>query len=174
MSQKIQFIVTVLHRPKLLIFDDPFSGFDPINADRIKDEILALKENGTSIIFSTHRMESVEELCEYIALLHKSEKILDGKLWDIKKAYKNNSYNVGVKLFSEPNGILDELNEKFKISDAGYDSQELQFNFTMHLPDENTAAALDLLQTKGNINHFKEVIPSANDIFIQTVKAKTQ
>ena len=174
MAQKIQFIVTVLHRPKLLIFDDPFSGFDPINADRIKDEILALKENGTSIIFSTHRMESVEELCEYIALLHKSEKILDGKLWDIKKAYKNNSYNVGVKLFSEPNGILDELNEKFKISDAGYDSQELQFNFTMHLPDENTAAALDLLQTKGNINHFKEVIPSANDIFIQTVKAKTQ
>ena len=85
MAQKIQFIVTVLHEPKLLIFDEPFSGFDPINANIIKDEILQLKENGTSIIFSTHRMESVEELCEYIALIHKSEKILDGKLSDIKK-----------------------------------------------------------------------------------------
>ena len=174
MAQKIQFIVTVLHQPKLLIFDEPFSGFDPINADRIKDEILALKNNGTSIIFSTHRMESVEELCEYIALLHKSEKILDGKLGDIKKAYKNNSYNVGVKMFSEPNGMLDELNQKFEISHSEYDSQELQLNFTMRLPDENTSMALDMLQSKGNINHFKEVIPTANDIFIQTVKAKTQ
>lgn len=174
MAQKIQFIVTVLHQPKLLIFDEPFSGFDPINAGRIKDEILALKENGTSIIFSTHRMESVEELCEYIALLHKSEKILDGKLSDIKKAYKNNSYNVGVKMFTEPNGILNELNEKFEISDLLYDNQELQLNFTLRLPDEDTTSALNLLQSKGNINHFKEVIPTANDIFIQTVKAKTQ
>ncbi|MGB5237763.1 MAG: ATP-binding cassette domain-containing protein, partial [Flavobacteriaceae bacterium] len=80
MAQKIQFIVTVLHEPKLLIFDEPFSGFDPINANMIKEEILELKKKGTSIIFSTHRMESVEELCEYIALLNRAKKILDGRL----------------------------------------------------------------------------------------------
>jgi len=174
MAQKIQFIVTVLHQPKLLIFDEPFSGFDPINADKIKDEILALKANGTSIIFSTHRMESVEELCEYIALLHKSEKILDGRLSDIKKEYKNNSYNVGVQLLAAPNGMLDLLREKFEITNSNFDEKELQLNFTMRLPDENTAPALNILQSKGNINHFKEVIPTANDIFIQTVKAKNQ
>ena len=97
MAQKVQFIVTVLHEPKLLIFDEPFSGFDPINANIIKDEILELKRKGTSIIFSTHRMESVEELCEYIALIHQSEKILDGKLTDIKKAYKENIFEVGMQ-----------------------------------------------------------------------------
>ena len=94
MAQKVQFIVTVLHEPKLLIFDEPFSGFDPINANMIKDEILELKKKGTSIIFSTHRMESVEELCEYITLIHKSEKILDGRLSDIKRAYKNSVSNL--------------------------------------------------------------------------------
>ena len=98
MAQKIQFIVTVLHEPKLLIFDEPFSGFDPINANIIKDEILHLKEKGTSIIFSTHRMESVEEICEYITLLHNAEKILDGKLSDIKKAYKNNMFKVALEM----------------------------------------------------------------------------
>jgi len=96
MAQKLQFIITVLHEPKLLIFDEPFSGFDPINANLIKDEILNLKEQGASIIFSTHRMESVEELCEYIALINKSNKVLDGKLIDIKKQYKTNTFEVGL------------------------------------------------------------------------------
>ncbi|MCB0458352.1 MAG: ATP-binding cassette domain-containing protein, partial [Flavobacteriaceae bacterium] len=91
MAQKIQFVVTVLHQPKLLIFDEPFSGFDPINANLIKDEILRLRENGATVIFSTHRMESVEELCDDIALIHKSNKILDGKLVDIKRQYKINT-----------------------------------------------------------------------------------
>ena len=88
MAQKIQFLVTVLHNPKLLIFDEPFSGFDPINANVIKDEILYLRDQGATIIFSTHRMESVEELCDHIALINKSHKILDGKLIDIKRTYK--------------------------------------------------------------------------------------
>ena len=88
MAQKIQFVVTVLHEPKLLIFDEPFSGFDPINANLIKEQILSLKDNGTSIIFSTHRMESVEELCEYIALIHKSEKILDELLYIYNGEFK--------------------------------------------------------------------------------------
>ena len=85
MAQKIQFVVTVLHQPKLLIFDEPFSGFDPINANIIKDEILQLRTEGATVIFSTHRMESVEELCDHIALIHESKKILDGKLEDIKR-----------------------------------------------------------------------------------------
>lgn len=85
MAQKIQFVVTVLHKPKLLIFDEPFSGFDPVNANLIKDEILELKKQGSTIIFSTHRMESVEELCDDIALIHKSNKLIEGKLIDVKK-----------------------------------------------------------------------------------------
>jgi ABC-2 type transport system ATP-binding protein len=94
MAQKIQFIVTVLHQPKLLIFDEPFSGFDPINADILKNEILALKENGASIIFSTHNMASVEEVCDNIALINKSHKILDGKVSDIKNQFKLNTYEI--------------------------------------------------------------------------------
>ena len=96
MAQKIQFVVTVLHQPKLLIFDEPFSGFDPINAKIIKDEILQLRAEGATVIFSTHRMESVEELCDHIALIHESKKILDGKLEDIKRQYKTNTFEVGL------------------------------------------------------------------------------
>lgn len=171
MAQKIQFIVTVLHEPKLLIFDEPFSGFDPINANIIKDEILRLKENGTSIIFSTHRMESVEELCEYIALIHRSEKILDGKLSDIKKAYKNNIYNVGLET-DKGDILLKELAEKFSISSSKYNIGEKQLDFTVQLPDRNSGSVLNYLSTMANVNHFVETIPSANEIFIQTVQSK--
>ena len=93
-AQKVQFIVTVLHKPKLLIFDEPFSGFDPINANLIKDEILKLNKEGATVIFSTHRMESVEELCENIALINNSNKILDGNLDKIKKDFKKNTFDV--------------------------------------------------------------------------------
>ncbi|QLG46256.1 ABC transporter ATP-binding protein [Costertonia aggregata] len=169
MAQKIQFIVTVLHEPKLLIFDEPFSGFDPINANIIKDEILKLKANGTSIIFSTHRMESVEELCEYIALIHESEKILDGKLSDIKKAYKNNIFNVGIEA---PNGeaLLNELNGKFQILSSKDNKPDMQLDVSVQLPSSQTKEFLGYLSEKGNINHFEETIPSANDIFIQTIQ----
>ena len=88
MAQKIQFVVTVLHRPKLLILDEPFSGFDPVNANLIKDQILNLKKNGTTIILSTHRMESVEEMCDYVALINNSKKILDGKVFDVREKFK--------------------------------------------------------------------------------------
>lgn len=172
MAQKIQFIVTVLHEPKLLIFDEPFSGFDPINANIIKDEILQLKENGTSIIFSTHRMESVEELCEYIALIHKSEKILDGKLSDIKKAYKNNIFNVGVQMQEDPRDFLKSLEEKFNILSSEIDPIENQLNFKVRLTSMHTGDILTELSKVANINRFEETIPSANDIFIQTVNNK--
>ena len=172
MAQKIQFIVTVLHEPKLLIFDEPFSGFDPINANIIKDEILRLKENGTSIIFSTHRMESVEELCEYIALIHKSEKILDGKLSEIKKAYKNNIFNVGLQVGEDAQNLIKSLEQKFNILSSEMDEMEHQLNFKVQLPTSHTGDILADLSKMANINRFEETIPSANDIFIQTVNSK--
>ncbi|WP_411031395.1 ABC transporter ATP-binding protein [Spongiimicrobium sp. 3-5] len=171
MAQKIQFIVTVLHQPKLLIFDEPFSGFDPINANIIKDEILKLKENGTSIIFSTHRMESVEELCEYIALLHKSEKILDGRLSDIKNAYKNNIFEVGLEV-DQGHTLLQELSEKFQISSSSLDSANGHLDLTVQLPEGNSTDFLAHLSTRANVNRFVETIPSANDIFIRTIESK--
>ena len=172
MAQKIQFIVTVLHEPRLLIFDEPFSGFDPINANIIKDEILQLKENGTSIIFSTHRMESVEELCEYIALIHKSEKILDGKLSEIKKAYKNNIFNVGLQVEEDAQGLIQSLKQKFNILSSEMDEMEHQLHFKVQLPTSHTGDILEELSKMANINRFEETIPSANDIFIQTVNSK--
>ncbi|MBM1106358.1 ATP-binding cassette domain-containing protein [Aurantibacter crassamenti] len=171
MAQKIQFIVTVLHEPKLLIFDEPFSGFDPINANIIKDEILLLKEKGASIIFSTHRMESVEELCEYIALLNNSEKILDGKLSDIKKAYKNNIYQIGLEV-AHGEALLKELSNKFEISLAKFDAAEGQLDFTLQLPSNDSKEMLAYLSSKANINRFVETIPSANEIFIKNIQDK--
>ncbi len=171
MAQKIQFIVTVLHEPKLLIFDEPFSGFDPINANLIKDEILELKNQGASIIFSTHRMESVEELCDHIALIHQSEKILDGKLSDIKKAYKNNIFQVGLELDNGAS-LLQELEAKFQISEAVNVSEEKQLNFKIQLPTNNSSELLAYLSGKANISQFTEKVPSANEIFIRTVQDK--
>jgi ABC-2 type transport system ATP-binding protein len=171
MAQKIQFIVTVLHRPRLLIFDEPFSGFDPINANIIKDEILQLKEAGTSIIFSTHRMESVEELCEYIALIHNAEKILDGKLTTIKKAYKNNIYKVGLNV-ENADVLLGELNGRFSISSFLFDNVEKHLSFRVQLPSEDTRDFLQFISARASIHNFVETIPSASDIFIQTVQNK--
>ena len=171
MAQKVQFIVTVLHEPKLLIFDEPFSGFDPINANIIKDEILELKRKGTSIIFSTHRMASVEELCEYIALIHQSEKILDGRLTDIKKIYKENIFEVGMQA---KNGIeiITDLKQHFMISDEMFDATENQLNFNLQLSSKSTQEILTHLATKAPINHFLEKIPTVNDIFIKTIESK--
>lgn len=171
MAQKIQFIVTVLHRPKLLIFDEPFSGFDPINANLIKDEILQLKAGGTSIIFSTHRMESVEELCEYIALIHNSEKILDGKLTDIKKAYKNNIFKVELST-DQAEPLLAELQANFNIPSFSIDRVERLLNFKVQLPSDDTRHFLQFISSRASLHNFVETIPSASDIFIQTVQSK--
>ena len=96
MAQKIQFVVTVIHRPKLLILDEPFSGFDPVNANLIKEQIIRLKTEGTTIILSTHRMESVEEMCDFVALINNSQKVLDGKLFDVKERFKENRFSVEI------------------------------------------------------------------------------
>jgi ABC-2 type transport system ATP-binding protein len=169
MAQKVQFIITVLHQPKLLIFDEPFSGFDPINANLIKDEILNLKNEGSSIIFSTHRMESVEELCEYIALIDKSNKVLDGKLIDIKKEFKTNTYEVGL-LVDQKETLLNDLKEKFEVSQATFKSLEDDLKLNIKLKDnEKSTELIRYLNSRAIINHYVEVIPSANDIFIQAV-----
>ena len=170
MAQKIQFVVTVLHQPKLLIFDEPFSGFDPINANLIKDEILQLRDEGATVIFSTHRMESVEELCDHIALIHKSNKILDGKLIDIKRQFKSNTYEVGLVTPNEIE-LSNQLKDRFEISPADFKSldDDLKLNIKIQ-PNESPNDLLMYLTSRAQVNHFNELVPSANDIFIQTVK----
>ena len=170
MAQKIQFIVTVLHKPKLLIFDEPFSGFDPINANLIKDEILQLRENGATIIFSTHRMESVEELCEDIALINKSNKILDGKLDDIKRKFKSNTFEVGVDS-TNPDELNKELESRYELTRPSFKTigDNLKLNVKLK-NNQNSEDLLKLLNQYSRVIHFKEVIPSANDIFINSIE----
>lgn len=169
-AQKIQFVVTVLHRPKLLIFDEPFSGFDPINANIIKDEILQLREEGATVIFSTHRMESVEELCDHIALIHKSNKILDGKLNDIKREFKTNTFEVGLQT-NNVEKLTKTINEKFEVLPATFKSLNDDLKLNIKLNGNGTSNdLLSFLTSKAQVHHFVEVIPTANDIFIKTVK----
>ena len=170
MAQKVQFIVTVLHKPKLLIFDEPFSGFDPINANLIKDEILDLREKGATIIFSTHRMESVEELCEDIALINKSNKILDGNLYDIKTKFKSNIYEVAVNV-DNPDSLNKELESIFETTKPSFKTIGENLKLNVKLNDkQNSDELLKILNQSGKVIHFKEVIPSANEIFINSVE----
>jgi len=170
MAQKVQFIVTVLHEPKLLIFDEPFSGFDPINANLIKDEILRLKNEGATVIFSTHRMESVEELCDDIALLHQSNKILEGKLTDIKRQFKNNIFEVGIKA-SDKNKLEEMISSKFDVSPTNFKSLDDTLKLNINLSgNQSSNDLLSYLALHGEVSHFVELIPSVNDIFIQAVK----
>lgn len=170
MAQKIQFVVTVLHQPKLLIFDEPFSGFDPINANLIKDEILRLREDGATVIFSTHRMESVEELCDDITLINKSNKILDGKLIDIKRKYKTNTFEVGITS-NQIEQLQHDINQKFEASTANFKTLGGELKLNIKLSEfEKPNDLLLYLTSKGEVSHFVELIPSVNDIFIQTVK----
>ncbi|WP_340154887.1 ABC transporter ATP-binding protein [uncultured Winogradskyella sp.] len=169
-AQKIQFIVTVLHQPKLLIFDEPFSGFDPINANLIKDEILQLREEGATVIFSTHRMESVEELCDHIALIHKSNKILDGKLNDIKRQNKTNTFQVGLESLDKDR-VFAEIQDKFEVLPATFKNLNDDIKLNIKLGDHTSPNdLLSFLTSKAEVHHFVEVIPSASDIFIQTIK----
>ena len=170
MQQKIQFIVTVLHEPKLLILDEPFSGFDPINAQLIKNEILELRDKGATIIFSTHNMGSVEELCDNIALINKSEKLLDGTVKEIRDKYKSNTFNISFKgnLIGFTNALwagAEIINKK---------SQNDLHTVTIKLLRQNKPN--DLLQavlSTSEIISFNEIIPSMNDIFISVVENKT-
>jgi len=168
MAQKIQFVVCVLHKPKLLIFDEPFSGFDPVNANIIKDEILALRDEGATIIFSTHRMESVEELCDHIALIHKSNKLIEGKLEDVKRQHKTNSFEVGV-LTDNVEGLMYDITQKFTVNPAHFKSLNKELKLEIQIGNTLPNELLHLLTQRGQVTHFVEKIPSVNDIFIQTV-----
>lgn len=169
MAQKVQFVVTVLHRPKLLIFDEPFSGFDPVNANIIKDEILQLRDEGATILFSTHRMESVEELCDYMALIHKGRKLLDGRVNSIKREYKSNTFEVGLEA-PDTDLLRKELASRFIISETDFKSINDDLKLKIQISESTTPNDLLLfLTTRAQVNHFVEVIPSVNDIFIKTV-----
>lgn len=166
MQQKVQFVSTVLHNPSLLILDEPFSGFDPINAEIIKNEILELNQNGATIIFSTHRMESVEELCDSIALLNKSEKILDGTVKEIKNSYKTNSFKV--EYIGDLKNIRGDFTFHFKVkSDEEMDGNRTAV-FDLH-SYQTANELLSALISRVQIVKFEEVIPSINDIFISSV-----
>ncbi|WP_418262284.1 ABC transporter ATP-binding protein [Flavobacterium faecale] len=171
MAQKIQFVVCVLHQPKLLILDEPFSGFDPVNANIIKDEILTLKEKGTTILFSTHRMESVEELCDEIALIHKSNKLIEGKLNDVKRQFRTNSYEVGI-LSSDVEALMYAITQNFTVNPANFKSLNNELKLEIHIGNATPNELLNVLVQKGQVTHFVEKIPSVNDIFIQTVSEK--
>ncbi|WP_445713140.1 ABC transporter ATP-binding protein [Flavobacterium sp.] len=168
MAQKIQFIVTVLHQPKLLILDEPFSGFDPVNANLIKDEIIELNKKGTSVIFSTHRMESVEEMCDYIALIHKSNKLIEGKLDDVKRQHRTNIYQVGI-ITNNIEGLMVSLTQKFTIGQTNFKSLNDDLKLEVHLENHSSNELISILTQFGQVTHFMEKIPTVNDIFIQTV-----
>ena len=166
MQQKVQFIVTVLHEPKLLILDEPFSGFDPINANIIKNEILNLKKQGSTILFSTHNMGSVEELCDNIALIHRSKKIVDGAVKEIRKAYKSNIYEIEFTgtMMSFTNSLWTFGKLLEHTIDGDYCKAQVQLvgNSKSNQLLESVLAAVD-------IQSYREIVPSMNDIFIAKV-----
>lgn len=167
MAQKVQFITTVLHEPKLLILDEPFSGFDPINANLIKKEILELREKGSTIIFSTHNMESVEEICDHIALINKSKKILDGKVTEIKDAYRSNSYEI----IFEGNMIAfsTALWTGFEILSTTTDRGRTHVKVKGTDDKMSVNALIGALLNHVRIISVHELTPSMNEIFIQKV-----
>lgn len=162
MSQKLQFVITVLHQPKLIILDEPFSGLDPVNANLIKDEIYNLAKNGSSIIFSTHRMEQVEEICDHIILMNKGRKILDGSVKDVQQQFKENLFSIGFESLPasiNPTQIYDVVGQRdkglvVKIKD-GYKPNDVLQAF---------------LQQQQSITSFQEILPTLNDIFIKLVE----
>ncbi|MFB0908176.1 MAG: ABC-2 type transport system ATP-binding protein [Spirosomataceae bacterium] len=163
MQQKIQFVATVLHEPKLIILDEPFSGFDPINANLIKDEILELREKGASIIFSTHRMESVEELCDHVALIHQSKKILDGSKKQLKEQFKNNTYTV------EFNGTLSVTEDVFTIQEIKPLENTVQRAILKLQPNTSVNQLISSVMNQVDLRLFSENIPNMNEVFIRAV-----
>ena len=167
MQQKVQFIVTILHEPELLIFDEPFSGFDPMNVSLLKEEILKIRDKGATIIFSTHNMESVEELCDHIALIDRAQKVLDGRVSEIKQKYASRTFRIA---FDHFNGNMNSIlgNDFSVVKESEKDGKKIA-----DIQLGNGVASSDLilkLAPHGNIQSFNEVVPTMNDIFIKVVK----
>lgn len=177
MQQKIQFIVTVIHNPKLLIFDEPFSGFDPINVNLLKKEILELRDKGATIIFSTHNMASVEELCDNIMLINKGQKVLEGSVYQIKQDFKDNKFEIKLRIEEQSNSQI------FKFSDSqvlpegfNIESEKTDNNGELELivsadKDINPNILINYLSEKGTIISYRELLPSMNEIFINQVNS---
>jgi ABC-2 type transport system ATP-binding protein len=166
MQQKVQFLVTIIHEPKLLIFDEPFSGFDPINASMLKDEILTLKDNGATIIFSTHNMASVEELCDDIALIHQSHVVLSGAVRDIKKTFRTSTFEISYNTYE--GDLKSIIPGSFEILSETRDAEHRHAR--VKIPAGATPnILLQALLPSVTIYSVKELIPSMNDIFIQAV-----
>jgi ABC-2 type transport system ATP-binding protein len=165
MAQKVQFITTVLHEPELLIFDEPFSGFDPVNAELLKKEILELRDKGATVIFSTHNMDSVERLCENIALINKSQVVLSGNINNIRKQFSDNKYIVTLK---DCNTLSPHSFHCANLLNTREENNITHAEFT--LKGNNTANdILKELITKGTILRFEEQLPTMNDIFLKSV-----
>lgn len=168
MAQKLQFIATVVHRPNFIILDEPFSGFDPINAELVKQKILNLKENGTTVMLSTHRMENVEELCEHIAMINQSRKVLDGDIGSIKEQYRARRYEIMLQ------GNLEEkdlgLDKAFTIESIKYQPAQNQTQLRIEVPKFwHTNDLLNLFIKHHTLEGFQEILPSMHDIFLSTV-----
>ncbi len=169
MAQKVQFITTLLHDPDLIILDEPFSGFDPVNANQLKQEVLNLKEQGKTIILSTHDMGSVEELCDNISLINKSQTILEGKVTDIKQKFKSNKFEL--TFTGDPEKLKTQLNGTYHIEKLTTDENQ---NSSAIIRLDEGKEGNELIKTVLpviNIHGFRELLPSMNDIFIQTVQS---
>lgn len=167
MQQKVQFVVTVLHEPKVLILDEPFSGFDPINAALIKDEILRLMENGTTVLFSTHNMSSVEELCDHIALINNAKTILHGSVKEIRQQYKANTYEV--EFMGNLMTFTKALFKDFELLEKHEDGIHCKAKVKL-LYDKSPNDLLNTVIPYVQILAFREILPSMNDIFISKVQ----
>ena len=167
MGQKVQFVITVIHEPSLLIFDEPFSGFDPVNAQIIANEILELRDKGTTIIFSTHRMESVEEMCDHVALINQSNKVLDGTIEEVRNQFKTGKFQIELENVSADG--LQNLSNEFDLSNIEVKHQRTSLNL-LYNKTIQTNEILNKLMSIGQVYQFKEIIPSMNDVFLEAVK----
>lgn len=171
MAQKVQFIVTVLHEPELLIFDEPFSGFDPINANLLKSEIMRLREQGSTIIFSTHNMSSVEEICDHITLINKSRNILSGRLDEIRHRHGNNIFEVDFR--GDRPALAAALEGHCTVLDDGAAAEGIYERIKIHVADDSDVrGVISRINESVELRSFREIIPSMNDIFIKAVAGR--
>lgn len=171
MQQKLQFITTIIHKPAFVILDEPFSGFDPINSNLLKAEILQLKNEGTSVILSTHNMASVEEICDEIALINKAQKMLEGNIIDVKNQFKKNIFSI--EMSGDPEGIESAISAQYEILER----QMLAHTFDLKVRIPADLKSNDLLQcamSKGDVVAFHEVLPTMNEVFIESVESFNQ
>jgi ABC-2 type transport system ATP-binding protein len=172
MAQKVQFVVTVLHEPRLLIFDEPFSGFDPINANLLKEEMLRLRAEGATIIFSTHNMASVEEICTHITLIDRARNILTGGLDEIRRQHGKGIYSLDYR--GDRETLVSALRGKAAVLESGEENSSLH-QLKIHIPrTDMVRGAIRVINETVEINSFHEVIPNMNDIFIKAVSQSAE